>query len=89
MVIMLWSVNDRPRNHRITDQQEGGAASYKWASESYKRGRTASYEEGRGMEGATGGQGSGWRATGGQQQATGELLVHGFMHRATSYQITK
>lgn len=38
----------------------------------------------RGGGGATGGQGSGQRATGGRQQATGELLVHKFVHRATS-----
>lgn len=40
---------------------------------------------GKREEGATGGWDSGQRATGRRQRATGELLVHGFMHRATSY----
>lgn len=39
----------------------------------------------RGVVGeATGGRDSGQRATGGRQQVTGELLVHKFVHRATS-----
>lgn len=43
--------NNPPHNDWIANQQESGAASYKWAAESYN---------------------------------TGELLVHGFVGRATS-----
>lgn len=69
---------DRPHNDQITDEQEGEAASYKLAVESYRRGRAANCEgEQRELQER--------RAAGGELlKGCSELLVQGFLFRATS-----